>query len=568
MNLQPLVVYGLAELYPYEVETSEDLVEALAFLQSPYDAETIVRAGYGAGLVALMLVIPLMIFIPMLAAILMAATVSVIAIHTVHTLPKLSAAMARTRALGETPNLIGRIVLRMQIQPALENAVTFAAESGNGPLSDSLHTHIDSAIGTPRTGLLLFADEWSDQFPAIRRSASLLATAQDAPPSERRRALDRSLTAILDGTRNTMADFTSKIQGPTTALYAFGVMLPLALVALLPAVGITGYQVSIWYFVIIYNIMLPAFLVGAGFWLLIRRPVAFPPPNVTRNHPDVPDHRWPAVVWGLGCGVAAYVLTAMFGPPHLAPIAGIGLGLAPLLIVYYRPIMLVRNYVKDVEEHLVDALYLCGRLVSEDESVETAIQESAEKVPAETGEVFADASWLQSKLHLGVHEAFHGEYGALRDIPSPRANSTADLLAIASYEGQPAGHAIVSMADHLEELLEVEAETKRRLSAITGTLNTTAAFFGPMVAGATVGLAGGMSGDAIDALDDAVIVPIEQLAIVIGVYVILLCFILVPLSITLKHGFDKSLVGYKIGTTLLTAIPIYVITTEVITTVM
>lgn len=551
----------LASLYPYEVTVSDELIDAMEFIESRFEPEEIVRAGYGGGLLAILPVVPLLVFtpVPIWGVFIMIACLSLITIHSIHSWPKLAAAFARTRALGETPNLIGRAVLRMQIQPATESAVRFAAESGEGPLAESLSDHIDASIGTPQTGLLSFADEWSDRFPALRRSAALLVTAQDAPEGERARTLDRALAAILDGTRNQMAEFTNAIRGPTTALYAFGVMLPLALVALIPAVGIAGFDVSIWFFVVLYNFLLPAILIAASFWLLVRRPVAFPPPNVSRDHPDVPTSVIPSILWGIGGAVGGYLVTMWYGPPALAIIAAVGLGLAFFLIVYYRPIMLVRNYVKDVEEHLVDALYLTGRLVAEDEAVESAIEQAGERVPGETGEVFEHASGLQERLHLGVREAFHGEYGALRDIPSQRARSTANLLAIASEEGQPAGRAVVSMADHLEELQEVEAETKRSLSTVTETLDHTAAYFGPLVAGATVGLAGGM-GEGLDAADGATVLPTDQLGLVVGAYVIMLCFILIPLSISLRHGFDRSLVGYRIGTALIAAIPIFLVT--------
>ncbi len=571
MSRKETLIRVLALLYPYDVEPSEELEDSLSFLQSPISAELVVRAGYGGGIIALLPGIPLVLFapLPIFLSLAIVSGLSLLTIHLIHTAPKMAARLARTRALGETPNLIGRAVLRMQIQPSAEGAVTFAAETGTGPLSQSLRSHIDAAIGTPRTGLLTFSDEWSEHFPALRRSTALLVTAQDAPEGERRRALDRSLTAVLDGTRTQMTEFTSQIRGPATALYAFGVLIPLALVALFPAAGFAGFaeSVSIWFFVAIYNVFLPLVLVGASYWLLVRRPVAFPPPRVTRAHPDVPTAIMPSLLWGLGLFAVAFAGTWLFGPSHLAPVGAIGLGLGTFLIVYYRPIMLVRNHVKDVEEYLVDALYLTGRLVAEDRAVEAAIRESGKQVPGATGEVFERASNLQHRLHAGVHEAFHGEYGSLRDIPSTRARSTANLLAIASKEGQPAGRAIVSMADHLEELQEVEHETRLSLSQVTDTLGNTAAYFAPMVAGATVGLAGAIAGEEVDTevIDGAAAVPADLLGVVIGIYVLILCFVLVPLSVSLQHGFDRSLVGYRIGTALITAVPIYLLTIVVVT---
>ncbi|MXV63271.1 secretion system protein [Natronorubrum sp. JWXQ-INN-674] len=567
MTLPATLIRNLAVLYPYDVDGSGDLADSLSFIDSPHDDETVIRAGYGAGIVGALLPLPLLLTSAPLAFVLFFVLVTpVAAIHAIHSLPHLQAALRRTEALGDTPNLIGRAVLRMQVQPALESAVRFAADTGRGPLATSLNAHIDRSMGTADTGLLSFAEEWSEWFPALRRSSHLLATAQDAPDGERARTLDRALSAVLNGTRNQMADFTASIRAPTTALFAFGIMIPLALIALVPAVPMVGFSVNIWIIVLLYNVVLPAGLVAASLWLLVRRPVAFPPPKVSHDHSDVPDRLRLRGLWGVLAGLCGYAITTTIGPAHLAPVIGLGLGLGVGLLAVFQPILKVRNYVRDIEEHLTDALYIVGRQVAEGESVESAVELAAERVPAETGEVFEHAAGVQRRLHAGVEAAFLGEYGALRDVPSPRARGTAALLAIAADEGKPAGRAIVSMADHLEELDEVEAKTKRSLEQVTGTLDNTAAYFGPLVAGATVAMAAMMSSeDMVNTADvDAAAFPAESLGIVVGVYLVTLCFVLVPLSIALRYGVDRALFGYHIGRALVSSTVLYGVSVTVI----
>ncbi|QSG07985.1 secretion system protein [Halapricum desulfuricans] len=556
------VLDTLALLAPVEADPSDELTQAVAFIEAPYDPETVVRAGYGAGIVGVAFGVGLSVFLPVPppVAVLVTLALALGSVHAVHELPGLLAAFKRTRALGDAPNLIGRAVLRMEIRPATETAVAFAAETGQGPLSESLQSSIDRAMGTPRTGLIEFAEHWADDFPALRRSAHLLSTAENAPDGERTRTLDRSLEAILHGTREQMADFTDAIRGPTTGLYAFGVMIPMAMIALVPAAAMAGVPVSIWVFVVLYDIALPAVLIGAGVWLLVRRPVAFPPPRVDRDHPDVPDRLWLPLVVGLVTGAIGYAVPSLgaFGVGYLSPVAALGTGVGGFLLSYFDPITDVREHVRDVEEHLTDALYLVGRQVSEGEAVEAAIRQAGDRVPAETGEVFAQAAGIQKRLHLTVREAFFGEYGALRGVPSARAHGTASLLSIAADEGQPAGRAVVSMADHLEELQDVESEAKRQLSTVTGTLDTTAAYFGPLIAGTVLALA-----DVINSTDSvgefgAEPLSTEPLGLVVGVYVLVMSAVLTTLSVGLRHGLDRPLVGYRVGQSLLTAMPLYV----------
>ncbi len=559
---------GLAALAPITVdEPPTSLEDSLSFVDASYDAETVVRASYGAGIVAAVVPLGLLLFEVPLSFVLFFTLVTPIAAGSlVRQLPHVRAAFRRTESLGETPNLIGRVVLRMQVQPALEGATRFAAETGIGPLSESLSAHVDRSVGTSKTGLLTFAEEWSAWFPALRRSAHLLAAAQEAPPGERARTLDRSLAAVLDGTRGQLAEFTASIRAPTTGLFAFGVMLPLALVAIVPVVPMAGFSINIWILVFLYTLVLPACLVAAGVRLLVRRPVAFPPPTIGREHPDVPDSLRVRALWGLLAAVVGYVIPTVVGPAHLAPITAVGFGAGVALLAVYGPILEVRHYVRAVEANLADALYIVGRQVADGESVESAVELAAERVPGETGAVFERAAGVQRRLRIGVEAAFLGPHGALRNVPSPRARGTATLLAIASREGKPAGRAIVSMADHLDELAEVEAETKRDLANVTSTLDNTAAYFAPLVAGVTVGLAAMMAGgDLFSATDlDAAAFPAESLAIVIGVYLLMLCFILLPLSIALRHGVDRALIGYHVGRALVSSMVCYTVTVGLI----
>lgn len=564
MNPSAAVVRGLARLYPWEVEASDELVDAARFAGMPCDAETVLRAGYGAGLVCALLPVPLSVrgVDPSLVLVL-SATACLAGIHAVHSWPHLAAALQRTEALGEAPTLVGRVVLRMGIQPSLEGAVRFAARSGEGPLTRSLAGHAERAKGTPHAGLLTFAEEWSVHFPALRRSTTLLATAQDAPAGERRRTLDRALAAILDGTRSRMAEFTAAIQAPTTALFAFGILVPLALIALVPAAPMAGVSLSVWSFVLVYNVVLPVGLVGASLWLLARRPVAFPPPKIDRGHPDLPDRLWLRAIVGVPTGIGAYAAVAAFGPDSLSTVVGLGVGAGAGLLAVYGPILGVRGHVRAVEANLTDALYLVGRQVAEGESVESSIALAADRIPGATGEVFSHAAGVQRRLHVGVEEAFLGDYGALRDVPSERARGMAALLAIAGEEGRPAGRAIVSMADHLEELETVEAETKRALLGVTGTLEDTAAYFGPIVAGATVAMADALTAEGLalaDGFGEATTLAADELGVVVGIYLLAMAAVLTPLSYALRYGTDRALIGYHVGRTLVSSMCLFALT--------
>ena len=549
-------VRALARLAPWDPGHDEELAAALRFLGWNVESERLLQAGDGAAMVACLAVLAPGIALvgPAPPLLVVALAVGLAASLGTRYLPRLFATARRTRALGQAPGLVSRAVLRMRLSPTPETAAAFAAETGSGRLARSLDAHVARAAGSGRAGLSAFADEWAAWFPALRRALTLVESAGEASGSERERALDSALDVTLEGTRETMADFAAAVQGPATALYAFGVLLPLSLVALLPTAGTVGVEVSLLAVVAGYDVVLPLALVAASAWLLARRPVAFPPPEVPRSHPDVPDRRWPALAAGaltvaVGWGAATRVV-APWAAAVAAPAAGVGVG----LVVAYRPAESVRERVERIESDLADGLYLVGREVGRGRSVEAALDDAVELLDSPTDEVFGDATRQQRQLTAGVRESFLGDDGALATVPSERARSTAELLAVAASEGKPAGPAIVEMADHLDDLQGVETTVRRDLRQVTSTLAHTATVFGPLVGGATVALAGRMSAGG--PLTSAV--PTAALGLAVGGYVVALAVILTVLATGLERGLERSLVGYRVGRALVSAAVVFV----------
>ena len=559
----------LARLYPGSVDPSDALDRSLGFLDAPVPPETVVRAGYGAAVAAVpvaalgLLVVPRPL-LPLGLLVALACLLGVV--HAVHAVPRLLATARRTRALGDAPALVGRVVLRMRITPTTETAAAFAATEGHGPLADSLSDHVRRAAGRAGSGLPRFSAEWAEWFPALRRALLLVESADTAPAGERERTLDRGLEVVLDGARDEMAEFAAGLEGPTTGLYAFGVLLPLVLVALLPATRMAGVTVPLSLVVLLYDILLPGAVLAASAWLLSRRPVTFPPPRIERSHPDLPQRRWPAVGVGIAVAVVGWVGGTVLVSEWTGPLAALGTGLGSGMVVHYRPVKPVRDRVRAVEAGLTDALYYIGRRVEEGHAVETAIAAAAEEVPDATGDVLADAARRQRQLKVGVREAFLGDYGALAHVPSPRARSTATLLALAAREGRPAGGAVVAMADSLSEMAAVERDARHETATVTSTLANTAAVFGPLVAGATVAMSDGMAFAGELAASGGP--TTAGLGLAVGLYVLALAVVLTLLSTGLSWGLDRALVGYRVGWALLAATVIYLVTVAAVGTLL
>lgn len=550
-------VTTFALLYPWPVETSEELRDALAFIDWDGDSAALVRAGYGSGVVVCgltMLVVPIVPARLRGVTAVLGAALALAVVHLVHSAPKLAATARRTSALGAAPDLVARAVLSMRLVPAPERAADFAGRTSEGVLAENLAMHVRRSRNRAQSGLTTFGDAWSDLFPSLRRSFSLITVAGRTPAEDRHRLLDRALAVVLEGTRETLQSFAARIRGPVTALYAFGVLLPTALVALLPAAGAAGVVVTPAVVVVLYDVLLPAMLAAAAVWLLTRRPVAFPPPEVTRAHPAVADRRVHAILTGTAVAVVGWLLAARLFPPWGPPVAAVGLGCGTALVLANQPVIAVYGRVRAVEDGLSDALELVGRRVANGQAVEAAIEGVADELDGPTGAVLGDGARQQRQLHVGVREAFLGRHGVLDTVPSPRVRGSFALLSLAADEGRPAGTALLALAEHVDDLQRIEREARQQLVAVCRTLTNTAVLFGPMVAGSTVALAGGISGETeLTGGEQAFL----WLGGPVGVYVLALATILTSLSVGLIRGFDRALIGYRVGRALVSATSIY-----------
>lgn len=575
-------------------EASSELRRAVAFLGWDLTVDWIVETGYrigiGFGLGCAVLVSLVGGPVPGLLA---GLAGGITATHIVHRGPVWIASLRRTRALGAAPGLVGRLVLRMRLDPSTERAVRFAARTGDGPLTEGLARHQRGTADGPTSGLRTFAREWQPWFPAIDRAAALVRTAASAPPERRGRCLDRALDATIAGATDRLAAFVGDVRAPVSALYAFGVLLPLALIALLPAAAAAGVPVGPEAIAGIYLIALPLGLIAASTWLLSQRPVAFPPPSINRDHPNI-DGRTPhAVVAGMTSGIIAAAGTAWIVAGWAAPVAAIGVGLGTALLVDVRQRRAVLSEIRAVERGLPDAMTVIGGDVAEGVAVETAVANAGKRLDGATGDVFERAGRRSETLRVGVREAFLGRGGPAVSVPSPRVRGTIALLAVAAREGRPAGDVLLELADQLEALRELEGDARRQLATVTGTLTNTAAVFAPLVGGATVALATGIgaadvsgmgaeataSADAVglggaggneaagesigtDGSDEAgssgpLSVPV--LGQIVGAYVLLLAALLTALATGLERGFDRTLVMYRVGIALPTAAATYLV---------
>lgn len=470
------------------------------------------------------------------------------------TVPDTVGTFRRRTAAGASPELVAYAVLQARLTPSLERAARFASDQVDGELGRSLGRRTSGAT-TGREGWERFAAEWADFDESLPRSVSLLVAGVESSPPARGALLDRALETALAGSRERVASFSSAVRAPATGIYAFGVLLPLAMVGLLPVAASAGVGVSPAAIAVLYDGTIPLGLLGASAWLAARRPpVSRPPSGIDALRSPRSAPRTLAIAVGTGLATAVVARFVVPGWTIWVLVPGVSFGTA--LVYWFDPVRDRRRTVETIESGVPDAVTLVGHRLAAGDPLESAVTVVGERLSGETADIFRAGTSIHRRLRITIAEAFTGPMGALADYDSPRTETAIALIVAAARNGTSGGETLVTVSTYLRELDDVEREARRELARTTDTLRQTALVFGPAIAGVTVALATGMGSLG----DTGQAVSIPALGSVVGVYVLLLAVVLPALSVVLERGLDGALVGYRVGVALICASAIYPVT--------
>ncbi len=525
--------------------------------------------------------------------------------------PKIHAKFMKIHSLGDIPEIQSYIVMSMKLVSNMERAITFAAENSTRPLANDLKKLIwDIHIRTYSSiddALIAFANQWGKNSEYFKRSLHLVKSSVNEPDEAQRIiTLNKSLDIVLDGTKTMMDSFSARLRTPTYVLYSIFILIPLALVALIPAVSIVGVRIDTVTLVLIYDIVLPLATFFYSEYILLQRPATFAPPHISDMHPELSGIRtvkkmtiFIALTVGAIVGVSGYIFEYIGNPfdivsqeamsgllPRTFPVVW---AITSIITIYclgiYTPYKKIRDGIKQIESEFADALFVLGRRISEGRSAEEAFGHTSENMKGSNiGEVFADVAKNLTGIRSTLHGAiFNEEYGAFRYVYSDRVHTTMRMFTESVHKSnEAAGVAIIKLADHLKELQEVEDNIKRALYDVTSTMRATAMIFAPLIGGVTLALSeviqkilqniakeaqllpeefnfGGMMNEAGTGMTQSV--PPDIFLLVIGLYMVILVIILTRFAGGIEYGGDKPQFMYDLGQMLPMSILVFTVTT-------
>ncbi len=410
------------------------------------------------------------------------------------------------------------MVIAMRSSPNLENAIVFASSNLKGIVGNDLkkllwdvenRKYDDVAIA-----LRLYSDKWKDENEEYVKAIELLIESLRQDEAERNKILDEAVNVILQGSAERMNKYARELTTPVAAVYMLGIMLPVLGMVLFPMLGVfLGELVNPWYFVVVYNIVLPVFI----FWfvtnVLESRPITFSAVDIS-EHPDVAyadkfllrigDKRilLDSLVVALIAEVTIFSVGIILLPLPLTHtltsvgitsvfVASIAIGVILYSYGKSRNVKKIEDEIQAIETEFTEALFQLGYRINRGVPLEKALDETVGELKGFKIKTLFDKI-LTNMKNLGLtfeRSLYDNTYGALKYYPSRLIKAVMKIISDASNRGTfVAGNAMLVISQYLKGVHSTQEKIDDSLSETTSELNLLGYFLVPLLSGIIVAL--------------------------------------------------------------------------------
>jgi len=385
---------------------------------------------------------------------------------------------------------VRRIASFLEVNPSLISAVkqTYASlpDDRRGPLGDLIWS-ARAKGGDFSKEYERFRAGWDGRDPVVGRALGDLQMAEREPTvMEVAMSARRAMDDLTEAVRLEMSRYVGSLQGPTTALFAIGVLLPVLLATMIPLAGLgRSSMVMIGAFL---WVGVPLSIVHFGGRIIDRRPMY---KGVRASHARRPR---PGVTALEAAGGAAGCLLSIVSASHLAtsldlPLALPGLGSddtalimlmwgiallgSSLLHALSRASIAQEIRSKEIGRRIPPLLQSLAAGVSDGLSFEGALKRT----------LAADGSFL-----AGAVAVFPG-MTTDPEVRDPELDNVLKAARHFSRAGSEAGgRALRALANHHRNVITLEEELVQRIDSSVGQMEVTASLFAPLMIGASVGI--------------------------------------------------------------------------------
>ncbi|MFW3145964.1 MAG: hypothetical protein ACMUIE_04045 [Thermoplasmatota archaeon] len=391
---------------------------------------------------------------------------------------------------GMMHDQVRRMAAFLEVNPSLQNAVRATQVS----LPDGEQRILGPLIWSPFTTGAPFSEvfteytaDWRSRSAHIGEALSSLGASVSEKDSEKVSiSARRTINTFDKATRDRIREYSRSLGGPTTALFAVGVMLPLMLAILIPLMGLSASR-TIMIGALLW-VVIPMGIISYGNSLVGRRPL--------RRHDQggrVPFSFTFVPLYLLEMLGGILILTAvLLGGPEsffrsisnmlpldpvslrfLAGFVGASLMVASVIgsLTHGEGGMMTRD--RELRSRAPRAAGIIGMHVQDGLSFPAALRRVASS---------AEGDELRMPPYLP------GDMGYIDMLPPHLADTLRSAEQFSRSGPEAGGRAIKALSSHLEELNRMEIDLGSRIRASIGQMGMTASLFAPLMVGSSVGI--------------------------------------------------------------------------------
>lgn len=553
--------------------------------------------------------------------------IGAVSIWLLYRLPNFLANKWRLNASNQMVLCILYIVMYMRHTSNLEHAIKFAAENIGNPLAlDLKKVFWDVEIGkyvTIKDSLNYYLISWREWNLEFIEAFNLIEGSLYESNEQRRiETLEKALQVILDGTYDRMLHYAHNLRTPVTILHMLGIILPILGLVIFPLIGsFMSGLVQWWHIFILYDIILPVFVIVFGINILSKRPTGYGKGSFIEKHPEFKEYerasKFFAIIIGLiflFIGFLPFIIyfvdptwdinTPIIGGKFLDFKDGKGpygvgalilslfipLGLALSIGSYYtfktRELIKVRVDIDNLEKEFSGAIFQLGNKVGEGIPVEVAFDKVAENLRGSVISGFFDiVNNNMRRMGMNVKDAiFNEKRGAILYYPSDLIETSMEVLVESAKKGpMVVSKALLTISNYVDRVNKVNERLNDLLAEIISSMKSQIIFLAPVIAGIVIGVASmvvnvinklGMiyeekltAGEGLEGLGGLVdlikiinieeVIPSFQFQAVIGIYIVEVIIILTILAVSIERGIDRLSIENEIGKNLVRSVSLY-----------
>jgi len=508
--------------------------------------------------------------------------------------PKFVADNFRIKTSQEIILAIIYMVIYMRTSPQIEGAVRFAAKNLSGPLAYDLRKILwDVETRKYRTiyeALTEYLKGWEEN-KEFMEAIQLITTSLEQPESKRYQMLDEAINIVLQGTEEKMNHYAQSLRTPITVIYALGITLPVLVLVMFPIlILMLSQSIKPIFLIIGYDAVLPIIIFIISQQVLRHRPIGYSTPD-TSLHPKYSPMGKLKInflgkektmsLWPIGVLVSipflilgAAIMLYEKNPTSflnlvgsLIVVWGLGIGFATVFLLESKKKIGLRNSIKKIQDEFSEALFQLGNRLALGNPMEKAMEETVEKASDLTiSELFRKTIKNIKNSNLSLEAAlFDKKFGSVWEYPSKLVINIMRIMLEATKKGvKNAAMSAISISRYVKQLHNIEEKLTDILSEATSSMRVLGMFIAPLIAGVTVTMTavmmmifstlktlmgglkltetGTMGGMGLNNLmlggwgEIGEILSIGVFQIVVGVYIIEICYLLAYLVSGIDYG--------------------------------